>query len=262
VRGLPANDSPATSIGTPSPSKPRRSIRRPNAVNANRCRGCPSSSTHCRTGEPPAVMLRSMTDPLNVDPAVLAKEAPNFERIAEELKAQIVRVEATAAELFDSKWKGPAADAAKQALTRYVEAARQHVAELNAISTSLYQAGIRYSEADLEGSRRVAEQMHPNGEDEDKKHGGHIKLVDDIKRRWTGKDLYPRDPTAVDIRQDRIGDCYLDATIGGDSQRQPAMDQRPHPLRRQDREFRRHPVGRPPVEAHRRHSGRHRHRHC
>jgi WXG100 family type VII secretion target len=155
-----------------------------------------------------------MTDPLNVDPAVLAKEAANFERIAEELKAQIARVETTAAELFDSKWKGPAADAAKQALTRYVDAARQLVAELNAISISLYEAGIRYSGTDMEESRRVAEQMHANGEDDDKDHKGCVNLVDDVKRRWTDKDLYPHDPTAADIRQDRIGDCYLDSTMG------------------------------------------------
>jgi hypothetical protein len=95
-----------------------------------------------------------------------------------------------------------------------VEAARQLVAELNAISTSLYEAGIRYSEAAMEEQRRLAGQMHQSGEEDNKDHHGHVKLVDDIKRRWTDKDLYPHDPTAADIRQDTISDCYLDSTMG------------------------------------------------
>jgi hypothetical protein len=33
-------------------------------------------------------------------------------------------------------------------------------------------------------------------------------------RQWTDKDLYPHDPTAADIHQDLIGDCYFDATAG------------------------------------------------
>ncbi|HME79734.1 MAG TPA: C2 family cysteine protease [Mycobacterium sp.] len=32
--------------------------------------------------------------------------------------------------------------------------------------------------------------------------------------RWTDKDLYPHDPTAADVDQKTIGDCYLDATMG------------------------------------------------
>ncbi len=32
--------------------------------------------------------------------------------------------------------------------------------------------------------------------------------------RWTDKNLYPHDPTADDVNQDSIGDCYLDATMG------------------------------------------------
>jgi hypothetical protein len=39
--------------------------------------------------------------------------------------------------------------------------------------------------------------------------GGDKKL-----HRWTDENLYPHDPTAADIHQDRIGDCYLDATMG------------------------------------------------
>ncbi|WP_459971763.1 C2 family cysteine protease [Mycobacterium sp. MUNTM1] len=33
-------------------------------------------------------------------------------------------------------------------------------------------------------------------------------------RRYTDKDLYPHDPTAADVHQDSIGDCYLDSTMG------------------------------------------------
>lgn len=32
--------------------------------------------------------------------------------------------------------------------------------------------------------------------------------------RYTDKDLYPHDPTAADVHQDTIGDCYLDSTMG------------------------------------------------
>ncbi|WP_024443434.1 DUF4226 domain-containing protein [Mycobacterium sp. UM_WGJ] len=34
------------------------------------------------------------------------------------------------------------------------------------------------------------------------------------ERRWTDNDLYPHDPTAADVKQDSVGDCYLDATMG------------------------------------------------
>lgn len=34
------------------------------------------------------------------------------------------------------------------------------------------------------------------------------------ERRWTDEDLYPHDPTAADVKQDSVGDCYLDATMG------------------------------------------------
>jgi hypothetical protein len=37
---------------------------------------------------------------------------------------------------------------------------------------------------------------------------------DDKPHRWTGNNLYPHDPTAADVCQDTIGDCYLDATMG------------------------------------------------
>lgn len=46
--------------------------------------------------------------------------------------------------------------------------------------------------------------------------GGPLPLdsTGEKKRRWTDKDLYPHDPTAADVHQDTIGDCYLDATMG------------------------------------------------
>jgi hypothetical protein len=38
--------------------------------------------------------------------------------------------------------------------------------------------------------------------------------ADQNLHRWTDKNLYPHDPTAADVCQDTIGDCYLDATMG------------------------------------------------
>lgn len=38
--------------------------------------------------------------------------------------------------------------------------------------------------------------------------------TDKKPHRWTDKNLYPHDPTAADVRQDSIGDCYLDSTMG------------------------------------------------
>ncbi|OMC37332.1 hypothetical protein A5740_04925 [Mycobacterium sp. GA-1841] len=37
---------------------------------------------------------------------------------------------------------------------------------------------------------------------------------DPAKRKWTDEDLFPHDPTAADVQQDQIGDCYLDSTLG------------------------------------------------
>lgn len=37
---------------------------------------------------------------------------------------------------------------------------------------------------------------------------------DSPHRRWTDEDLYPHDPTAADVNQDLIGDCYFDSTMG------------------------------------------------
>jgi uncharacterized protein YukE len=45
---------------------------------------------------------------MTTDAAVLSKEAANFERIADELKSIVARVEATAADL-DDHWQGAAA---------------------------------------------------------------------------------------------------------------------------------------------------------
>ncbi|MGV0624330.1 DUF4226 domain-containing protein [Mycolicibacter minnesotensis] len=36
----------------------------------------------------------------------------------------------------------------------------------------------------------------------------------DDEHRWTDKHLYPHDPTAADVKQDSVGDCYLVATMG------------------------------------------------
>lgn len=58
---------------------------------------------------------------------------------------------------------------------------------------------------------------HVQATDFDKNHApAPLGPFDEVKKipRWTDKNLYPHDPTAADIHQDGIGDCYLAATIG------------------------------------------------
>jgi WXG100 family type VII secretion target len=73
---------------------------------------------------------------MTTDAAVLSKEAANFERIADELKSIVARVEATAADL-DNHWQGAAARAAQSAIQRFHEAASAQINQLNDISTTL-----------------------------------------------------------------------------------------------------------------------------
>jgi WXG100 family type VII secretion target len=105
---------------------------------------------------------------LTTDAAILAKEASNFERIADELKTEIARVEQTANELLNSHWQGTAASAAEGAIARFKEAANSQVRELNDISTNIQTAGAQYSTTDSERSGAIASAMGsamggPNG---------------------------------------------------------------------------------------------------
>jgi uncharacterized protein YukE len=105
-------------------------------------------------------------------------------------------------------WKGFARDAAQRAIDRYNTAAQAQVGELNDIATNLHTAGLRYAEVDEEQSARVGQA---------KKFGdknGYGAALGENTNRWTDKDLYPHDPTAADVNQDSIGDCYLDSTMG------------------------------------------------
>ncbi|WP_069601495.1 WXG100 family type VII secretion target [Mycobacterium kyorinense] len=118
-----------------------------------------------------------MAAQLTTDPAALVKEAGNFERIAEEIKAVITRVEQAATDL-DTHWQGIAADAAKQALARYHEAATAQVGLLNEVTTNLHTAGLQYSATDDERAAALASAMS-NGMNSDsgKGHNG-VQLVD------------------------------------------------------------------------------------
>lgn len=54
--------------------------------------------------------------------------------------------------------------------------------------------------------------------DFDKNHApaplGPSHEIQKILPRWTDQDLYPHKPSAADIHQDTVGDCYLAATMG------------------------------------------------
>lgn len=111
-----------------------------------------------------------MTGSLTTDPAVLAKEAANFERISAELKNVVARVESTASQLANH-WQGTAAAAAQRVLEQYRQAASQHVGLLNDVSTNVYSAGVRYSATDEEQARRLASKMNVDGDE--KEHSGN-----------------------------------------------------------------------------------------
>ena len=86
---------------------------------------------------------------LTTDPAVLSKEAGNFERISAELKGVISQVEGTGGALA-GQWHGQAGLAAQSALERFREAAARQVQELNDISSNIHTAGIQHAETDQE----------------------------------------------------------------------------------------------------------------
>jgi WXG100 family type VII secretion target len=112
---------------------------------------------------------------LTTDAAALAKEASNFERIAAELKNVIARVESTAAGL-DNHWRGIAAQAAQQAISRFQQAADAQVAQLNEISTGIHTAAAQYSTTDDERAGALASAMGI-ASDNSKEHNG-VQLVD------------------------------------------------------------------------------------
>ncbi|WP_069601510.1 WXG100 family type VII secretion target [Mycobacterium kyorinense] len=118
-----------------------------------------------------------MAAQLTTDAAALVSEAGNFQRIADEIKAVITRVE-QAATALDNHWQGIAADAAKQALTRYHDAATAQVGLLNEVSTNLHTAGVQYSATDDERAEAIAAAMS-NGmnRDGEREHNG-VQLVD------------------------------------------------------------------------------------
>jgi WXG100 family type VII secretion target len=101
---------------------------------------------------------------MTTDAAVLSKEAANFERIADELKSIVARVEATAADL-DNHWQGAAARAAQSAIQRFHEAASAQINQLNDISNNIAIASARYSGTDDEHAGKLAAAMSMGGPD-------------------------------------------------------------------------------------------------
>jgi WXG100 family type VII secretion target len=95
---------------------------------------------------------------MTTDSVALINEARNFERIADELKSDIMRVEHIANEL-DTHWQGAAAKAAKAALARFHEAAQAQIQQLNEITTNLHTAATKYATTDDERAGAIARAM-------------------------------------------------------------------------------------------------------
>lgn len=95
---------------------------------------------------------------MNTDAAVLAKEAANFERIADELKQVIASVDMTAGTL-QAQWTGQAGAAAQTALQRFDAAAATQIRELNDISTNIHTSGAQYTSTDDDQAGNLAHLM-------------------------------------------------------------------------------------------------------
>ncbi|WP_234706240.1 WXG100 family type VII secretion target [Mycolicibacterium setense] len=80
---------------------------------------------------------------LTADPAVLAKEASNFERIAGELNTVMHRVDQIGGQL-SANLKGAAGTAAHSAVIRFQEAATKVNTELDEISSNIGVTGTDY----------------------------------------------------------------------------------------------------------------------
>lgn len=166
---------------------------------------------------------------MNVDSAVLRKEAANFERIAESLKDQITRVQQTATELVaEHNWKGLARDAVNGALNQYVEAAQVMCNELNDNSTKLASAGLLYGSTDEQQTSRLTHAMKLGGETVDshrghmsnadnKHHDGHIQRVDDHHGSVDDQAIIDdpnADPVAKRLAHERLDDARNATLVG------------------------------------------------
>jgi uncharacterized protein YukE len=127
-----------------------------------------------------------MISPLKVDPAVLAREAANLERIGGELRAVAAHVEAIATELMPQP-RGQSGYSAQAALARFQQAHAAQMQVHDEISSSVRTAGVKYASTDEELGQRVGHEMHPGGKEHDgKEHQGHIQQVDDHKFKGGG----------------------------------------------------------------------------
>jgi WXG100 family type VII secretion target len=138
-----------------------------------------------------------MSQPLTVDPAVLAREAANLERIGAELRAVFNRVQAIAVELLP-QFRGQAGAAVQAALARFQQAAIALMQVHDDIRTKVHTAGIRYSATDDEQSGRVGQAMHHDSKEHDGKHGD-VWPVDDHKFKEAPGQPFPQKPWDYDL---------------------------------------------------------------
>ena len=96
---------------------------------------------------------------METDPAVLAQEAGNFERISGELTAVMGQVEATAGALKANLNSPEAGVAAQAALARYHEAQNQQTTLLNEISMNIHQSGVEYTSTDSDQAANLQSTM-------------------------------------------------------------------------------------------------------
>jgi WXG100 family type VII secretion target len=95
---------------------------------------------------------------MEADLSVIAGESANFQRIADELRAVMAHVEATASGLQPA-WVGASATAAQAALLRFHEAATQQNRELDDISQNLGIGGTQYGSTDDDQASALASRM-------------------------------------------------------------------------------------------------------
>ncbi|ACC38664.1 WXG100 family type VII secretion target [Mycobacterium marinum] len=96
---------------------------------------------------------------MKTDAATLTGQAHQFERIADDLKASIRRVETTAAGLLLA-WRGDAGHAAQAAIALFHQAATQQVKKLNEISTKIWTAAQDYTDTDDHETGLLSNQMN------------------------------------------------------------------------------------------------------
>jgi len=87
-------------------------------------------------------------------------------------------------------------------------------AQADSYADEIYGGATQLAAADQQVGSGVAAAVGQVGELSFDEGGPRGPLPEDPKRhKWTDKNLYPHDPTAADVDQKTIGDCYLDSTM-------------------------------------------------